>query len=105
MFVLLLKAGFGAFLGLGSNYVQSLRQVLAFFASLHKNESHGKLLYINDTEIFGTKVRIYKPHNKTTDINGKVQESLLPAVIYYHGGGWVIGSVGEMLFHGNFACY
>ena len=29
-------------------------------------------------------VRIYRPHNKTT----------LPALVFFHGGGWVLGNLG-----------
>ena len=72
-----------------------MRQFLVFISNMYKNETHAKLLDINDTEIFGTKVRIYRPLNKTANENGTVEKTLLPAVVYYHGGGWVIGSVGK----------
>lgn len=71
--------------------------VLAFASGLYKNNSYSDVLEINDTEIFGVRVRIYKPVNKTEESSGSKsnEEILLPGVIYFHGGGWTIGSLGK----------
>ena len=50
---------------------------------------------INDTEIFGVGVRIYKPVNRTNQANEPDKQVLLPGLIYFHGGGWTLGSLGK----------
>jgi acetyl esterase/lipase len=42
--------------------------------------------------IEGVPVRIYSPLNLNND-----KKKLLPAVIYYHGGAFYMGSVGEFI--------
>ena len=41
-----------------------------------------------DTHIAGVPVRVFRPTESAND-------ERLPTVLYYHGGGWVLGSVGE----------
>ncbi|KAK3744761.1 hypothetical protein QZH41_013313, partial [Actinostola sp. cb2023] len=82
--------------GLLDNYHVSVRNILGVFARIAQSTAFEDQLEINNTEIFGTKVRIYKPVNKTLDkdeTKNQVDEELLPAVIYYHGGGWTIGGL------------
>ncbi|CAH3119123.1 unnamed protein product [Pocillopora meandrina] len=85
----------GSFVGLGENYYSNMATVLAFASGLYKNNSYSDVLEINDTEIFGVRVRIYKPVNKTkgSPESKSNEETLLPGVIYFHGGGWAIGSL------------
>lgn len=85
----------GSLFGLGDNYYANMVSVLAFTSGLYKNNSYSDVLEINDTEIFGVRVRIFKPVNKTDESPGSKsnEEILLPGVIYFHGGGWTIGSL------------
>ena len=41
---------------------------------------------VTDTELNGVPVRIYRPEGLTAGS---------PGVVFYHGGGWVWGSIGE----------
>lgn len=53
------------------------------------------ILQIEDTTIAGVPMRIYSP------IDGQNERSkLLPAVIYYHGGAFYMGSIGRDLSFG-----
>ena len=92
------QAYIGSFVGLGENYYSNMATVLAFASGLYKNNSYSDVLEINDIEIFGVRVRIYKPVNKTEGSCGTKynEEILLPGVIYFHGGGWAIGSLGKL---------
>lgn len=92
------QAYIGSFVGLGENYYSNMATVLAFASGLYKNNSYSDVLEINDTEIFGVRVRIYKPVNKTkgSPESKSNEETLLPGVIYFHGGGWAIGSLGKL---------
>ncbi|XP_031566591.1 neutral cholesterol ester hydrolase 1-like [Actinia tenebrosa] len=88
----------GTRLGIVNNYHISVRNLFEKFSYLVLNNSFADQLEINDTEIFGSKVRIYKPVNKTKDKKKNDErkdenEKLMPALIYYHGGGWTIGSL------------
>lgn len=69
--------------------------LLAFTSSLFKNENYSDVLEINDTEIFGVNVRIYRHRNKTNQDKKDGKQDLLPAMIYFHGGGWTFGSLGK----------
>ena len=42
---------------------------------------------IQDTNFDGVHVRLYEPANRK-------KNELLPGFVYYHGGGWVLGSIG-----------
>lgn len=91
------QAYLSSLIGLGDNYYSNMASLLAFTSGLFKNNSYSDVLEINDTEIFGVGVRIYKPVIK---MNGSVgnksdKEALLPGVIYFHGGGWTIGTLGK----------
>lgn len=72
--------------------------MFAFASSLNKNNSYSDILKINDTEIFGVGVRIYKPVNRTNQANEPGKQVLLPGLIYFHGGGWTLGSLGKPFF-------
>jgi acetyl esterase/lipase len=41
-------------------------------------------------------IRIYKPLNQT--IRKSHNENLLPTILYYHGGGYFLGSAGIILY-------
>ena len=74
-----------------------MASLLAFTSRLYKNNSYSDVLEINDTEIFGVGARIYKPiikPNKSVE-NTADKEGLLPGVIYFHGGGWTVGTLGK----------
>ncbi len=45
------------------------------------------MVQVKDTEFDGVPVRIYSPKGKPANS---------PGFVYYHGGGWVIGSLGEL---------
>ena len=42
-----------------------------------------------DTTIAGVKVRVYRPNGCPADNNA--------AIVFYHGGGWVLGNVGKFI--------
>lgn len=75
--------------------------MLEFTSSLFKNEIYSDVLEVNDTEIFGVNVRIYRYGNKTNQDGKDGKQDLLPAMIYFHGGGWTFGSLGKLLFYKN----
>lgn len=89
------------FVGVGDSYYSNLVSLLAFTSSLFKNEIYSDVLEINDTEIFGVNVRIYRHVNKTNQDKKDGKQDLLPAMIYFHGGGWTFGSLGKSLFYKN----
>ena len=73
--------------------------MFAFASGLFKNNSYSDVLEINDTIIFGVGVRIYKPVIKNKRVSGgnkTDEEVLLPGLIYFHGGGWTIGTLGKL---------
>jgi len=74
-----------------------MASLFAFTSGIFKNNSYYNVLEINDTEIFGVSVRIYKPVIKTNKSAKNIanEEGLLPGVIYFHGGGWTVGTLGE----------
>ena len=74
-----------------------MASLFAFSSGIYKNNSYSDVLEINDTEIFGVSVRIYKPvinTNKSVE-NRADDEGLLPGVVYFHGGGWTVGTLGK----------
>ena len=79
--------------GIASNPYSTMRSFFAFVSRLSANNSH-EHLEILDTEIFATKVRIYRPVNRTDGGDVIRDDTLLPAAIYIHGGGWTLGSLG-----------
>lgn len=81
------------FVGVGDSYYSNLVSLLAFTSSLFKNEIYSDVLEINDTKIFGVNVRIYRHMNKTNQDKKEGKQDLLPAMIYFHGGGWTFGSL------------
>ena len=80
-----------------------MASLLSFTSRFYKNDSYAEFLEVNDTELFGVGVRIYKPVNKTKKHTGNEsnKQDLLPGLIYFHGGGWTWGSLGESYF---FSC-
>lgn len=74
-----------------------MASLFAFTSGIFKNNSYSDVLEINDTEIFGVNVRIYKPVIKTSKSVRNIadEERLLPGVIYFHGGGWTVGTLGK----------
>ena len=84
------------FLGIGDDYFSSLASLLAFTSSMFKNDSYSEMLEIDDTEIFGVGVRIYRPVNRTNQEDESQEQDLLPGLIYFHGGGWTLGSLGKL---------
>lgn len=85
----------GSLVGLGDSYYSNMASLFAFASGIFKNNSYSDVLEINDTEIFGVSVRIYKPVIKTYKSVGNIddKEHLLPGVIYFHGGGWTVGTL------------
>ena len=77
-----------------------MASLLSFTSRFYKNNSYAEFLEVNDTELFGVGVRIYKPVNKTKKHTGNEsnKQDLLPGLIYFHGGGWTWGSLGESYF-------
>ena len=63
---------------------------------MFKNDSYSEMLEINDIEIFGVGVRIYRPVNRTNQGEESQEQDLLPGLIYFHGGGWTLGSLGKL---------
>lgn len=64
---------------------------LKFYRYLYENAPNKRELMasIEDFDIDGTvRVRIYRPHAKA--------DKLSPLLIYYHGGGWVLGSIASV---------
>ncbi len=61
------------------------------FAAL--NRWHGERIEIEKVEDFlfpgNVKARLYR----STDSSGSGQEKMQPAVVYFHGGGWVLGNL------------
>ena len=80
-----------------------MASLLSFTSRFYKNDSYAEFLEVNDTELFGVGVRIYKPVNKTKKRTGNEsnKQDLLPGLIYFHGGGWTWGSLGESYFFGS----
>ena len=80
-----------------------MASLLSFTSHFYKNDSYAEFLEVNDTELFGVGVRIYKPVNKTKKHTGNEsnKQDLLPGLIYFHGGAWTWGSLGESYF---FSC-
>ena len=74
-----------------------MASLFAFTSGIFKNNSYSDVLEINDTEIFGVNMRIFKPVIKTSKSVGNIadEERLLPGVIYFHGGGWTVGTLGK----------
>lgn len=91
------QAYLGSLVGVGDSYYSNMASLFAFTSGIFKNNSYSDVLEINDTEIFGVNVRIYKPLIKTRKSVGNIahEERLLPGVIYFHGGGWTVGTLGK----------
>ncbi|XP_067669180.1 neutral cholesterol ester hydrolase 1-like [Haliotis asinina] len=70
-------------LGLRSsvNVTRSLMKMLASQAVASKSDP---LLKVTDTKLSGISVRIYRPKTAPTPS---------PALVYFHGGGWIFGSI------------
>ena len=87
-------------LGISDDYYSNMASLLSFTSRFYKNDSYAEFLEVNDTELFGVGVRIYKPVNKTKKHTGNEsdKQDLLPGLIYFHGGGWTWGSLGESYF-------
>ena len=100
LIIIFFQAYISSLVGVGDNYYSNIASLLSFTSGLYKNDSYSDVLEINNTEIFGVHVRIYKPVNKTNESAGTKGNNgtLLPGVIYFHGGGWTIGSLGK-LYH------
>lgn len=96
-----LKCALGHRWGLIENVHIGIRNLYSNFAKITRRDTFSDQLEVNDTEIFGTSVRIYRPVNKTKNKEENVE--LLPAVMYYHGGGWTVGSLGKVS-HGSYNC-
>jgi acetyl esterase/lipase len=64
----------------------NLRGILRFFSALEK-VTHDTHVDISNTEINDVKVRIYRPKA------GKEASSNLPVMVYFHGGGYIFGSI------------
>ena len=64
--------------------LQTTRSAMSYLSIIHTYQ-------VEDTEFDGVKVRIYQqPTGGATD---------MPAVVYFHGGGWTFGSAGLSLIY------
>lgn len=101
--IFLFQGYLATLLGISDDYYSNMASLLSFTSRFYKNDSYAEFLEVNDTELFGVGVRIYKPVNKTKKHTGNEsnKQDLLPGLIYFHGGGWTWGSLGESYF---FAC-
>ena len=52
------------------------------------------LVTTHDTEMNGVPVRLYEPWVPQAKVK---KQKLQPGLVYYHGGGWTIGSVGKQI--------
>ena len=82
--------------GIGDSHPENLNRLLHLPLALVPPES-GDEFEIKDIEIANVPVRIYKPKHLSTDADKK-----LTGVVYLHGGGWMLGSVGELKFFGHY---
>ena len=71
-------------MGIGDSPVENTNYYLLNVAKLKKKE--GSDLKVHDTKIANVPVRVYKPKHPDAKSTG---------VVYIHGGGWTIGSVGK----------
>ena len=85
--------------GIGDSHPENLNRLLHLPLALVTPESTDEF-EIKDIEIANVPVRIYKPKHLSTDADKK-----LTGVVYLHGGGWMLGSVGELKFFWPFITY
>ena len=82
--------------GIGDSHPENLNRLLHLPLALVPPESEDEF-EIKDIEIANVPVRIYKPKHISTDADKK-----LTGVVYLHGGGWMLGSVGELKCFGHY---
>ena len=80
------KAHTASFIGIGESPIENLKWEHKSLP-LPKVDESGRFLEIWDDKIANIPVRIYKPKS----LEGKKSTAL----VYLHGGGWTIGSVGR----------
>ena len=69
-----------------------------FAPMLRNSERLNGLVSTHDIQLSGVPVRVYEPKvtEKPQVAGGKQKrKKLSPGMVYYHGGGWTIGSVGR----------
>ena len=71
-------------MGIGDSPIENTNYLLNVMAKLKKKE--GSDLKVHDTRIANVPVRVYKPKHPDAKSRG---------VVYIHGGGWTLGSVGK----------
>ncbi|XP_046542897.1 arylacetamide deacetylase-like [Haliotis rubra] len=80
-----LISGVSELVGLGSS-VNVTRRLMKMVASQAVASKSDPLLKVTDTRLSGISVRIYRPKSAPTPS---------PALVYFHGGGWIFGSVDQ----------
>ncbi|XP_046349739.2 esterase LipI-like isoform X1 [Haliotis rufescens] len=80
-----LISGVSEMVGLGSR-VNVTRGLIKMFATQAVASKSDPLLKVTDTRLSGIPVRIYRPKSAPTPS---------PALVYFHGGGWIFGSVDQ----------
>ena len=82
--------------GIGDSPIENLSRLFHLYMWLpftqpdSRDGETDKLLQIQDIKIANVPVRIYKPKHLSND-----PDKRLTGVVYLHGGGWTIGSVGK----------
>ncbi|XP_071084734.1 arylacetamide deacetylase-like isoform X2 [Haliotis cracherodii] len=80
-----LISGVSEMVGLGSS-VNVTRGLIKMFSTQAVASKSDPLLKVTDTRLSGIPVRIYRPKSAPTPS---------PALVYFHGGGWIFGSVDQ----------
>ena len=76
--------------GIGDSSIGNLNQLLHLLLPFVQPQINNKLWQIKDIKIVNVPVRIYTPTHLFNDATKK-----LTGVVYLHGGGWTMGSVGK----------
>ena len=72
-------------MGIGDSAVENMNYLLNVAEGIFA-PGEGQDLEVHDTKIANVPVRVYKPKHPDAKSTG---------VVYIHGGGWTIGSVGK----------
>ena len=84
-----LKAYLASLLGIGS-VINNIRQIQSALSRL-QNVSDDPSLQIEDFKIAHVPVRLYRPKQNIVD------DTKQKCVVFFHGGGWMFLSIGELI--------